>query len=211
MHSFNRKSQNFKLPQGGRLIAKKTHKKKPRELKLTPAQIESLGSPVRVDLYEALRKRRQASVVELAVDLERSVHSLYYHVKSLTKVGLIRVCEYRRVGKRDEAVFEPVSSRLVIDRENNNAAYVESLIKTVRLALRKAEQEHRNARQAESPSDLFAVLRLQANLSTEDGLTLQKKLKALGQWVRNRDQSTDKTGTQQISLTCLAVPLTPSF
>ena len=175
---------------------------------MSAAQLACFGSPVRVNLYEALRTRRRASIVELAEDLHRSVHSLYYHVNSLSNAGLIRVCEYRRVGKRDEAVFEPVSDRLVIDRENNSSAYTASLVKTVRLALRKAEQEHGNARRNEMPNELFGLLRLQASLSPEDATTLRKKLKALGQWIRKRDLPGD-TDAQPISVTCLAVPLPP--
>ncbi len=164
---------------------------------------------MRVNLFEALRLRQKASVAELAVDLEKSVHSLYYHVKSLTKVGLIRVCDYRRVGKRDEAIYESVSDRLVFNKESTNPAYTESLIKTIRLALRKAEREHQDARRATVSSELFAILRLQANLSSDDAQALRKKVAAIGKWVRNRDLSDTESDTTPIAITCLVVPLEP--
>lgn len=162
---------------------------------------------MRVNLFEALRLRQTASVAELAADLNKSVHSLYYHVKTLVNVGLIRVCEHRRVGKRDEAVYEPVSDRLVFNKEGANPAYSESLIKTVRLVLRKAEREHQNARRAKVPEDQFATLRLQANLSPEDAKELRRKIVAMGKWVRKRDVSDRDSDAASMAITCLVVPL----
>lgn len=174
---------------------------------MTAAQLECLSSPVRVNLYEAIRNRGRASATELADDSGKTVHSLYYHLKSLQKANLIRICDYRRAGKRDEAVFEAVSKRLVFEKDSANPAYTESLIKTVRIALRKAEQEHREARRTSTSQEDFAVLRIQANLSTKDAEELKRKIEAIGKWVRNRDQSNSHNDSKLVSLTCLAVPL----
>lgn len=158
-------------------------------------------------MFEAIRNRQQASAVELAEDLQKSVHSLYYHLNLLEKTGLVQVCDYRRAGKRDEAVYEAVSERLVFNKEDTNPAYVESLIKTVRLALRKAEREHEAARRNKVESDRVGVLRLQATLAHDDALSLRRKVKELGNWVRKRDRPSSESGTETVSLTCLVVPL----
>ena len=178
-----------------------------KELKLTSKQLDCLCSPVRVNLYEAIRRRKLASVAELAADMQKTVHSLYYHLRALTKVGLIRIREHRRVGKRDEAIYEAISDRLVIDKDNSNRAYVEGLIKTVRIALRKSEREHREARYKQLESDQFAFLRLQSRLSPKDAEQLRMKIKDLGRWVRKRDRPLDDPVASAISITCLNVPL----
>ncbi len=174
-------------------------------MKLTAKQLDCLCSPVRVDLFESIRRLQQATVAELAVEMDRTVHSLYHHLKLLTDVGLIRIKEYRRVGKRDEAIYEPVSKKLVIDKQNASRAYNEGLIKTVRIALRKAEREHRESRQQEIDNELFGILRLEAQLSAEDAELLIKKIRALGAWVRRRDNA-KSTDQRTYSLTCLAIP-----
>ncbi len=190
-----------------RAIPKKTPSKPPRALVLSAAQLECLSSPARVQLFEALQHLDGASAAELAAELGRSVHSLYYHLKGLQAVELIRVRELRRVAKRDEAIYEVSSKRLRLDRTQSDQAYNNGLIKTVRAMLRKAEAEHRSAREACSPSELFSVLRLQANLSSADFLELRKRVESLGRWIRKRDQAPQGRAARRVSVTCLGTPL----
>ena len=145
--------------------------------------------------------------MELAEATGKSVHSLYFHIRLLENVGLIRVREFRRKGKRDEAIYEVVSARLVIRKDNSNPAYVESLIKTVRVALRKAEKEHAAARIRNAESELYAILRLQANLKDNDAKKLRDKIKDLGKWVRKHKRPITEPGTEGIGITCLIVPI----
>lgn len=175
--------------------------------KVTERQLDCLCSPVRAELYEAIRRLESGSAAELAVELGKSVHALYYHLRALHKVGLIRVRERRRVGRRDEAVYEAASDRLVIDKDNSNRAYVEGLIKTIRIALRRAEREHREARLNQAAGELFAVLRVQARLSEEDAAQLRKKIWDLGTWIRKRQLPEGADGAEEVAVTCLAVPL----
>ena len=158
-----------------------------------------------MDLYEAIQERGQASVIELAESLDKTVHSLYYHLRKLERVKLVRIAGFQRVGKKDQAIYEPVSRRLTIDRDNADPAYRQSLIKAVHLTLRKAEREHRQARQALAPDERFGILRLQANLSSEDAGRLREKLAELGNWIRRR--SNPKLHGETLAVTCLVVPL----
>ena len=176
-------------------------------MKLSATQLRCLESPVRIEIYEAIRSIRRVTVAELAEHLGRTVHSLYYHVNAMVGAGLIRVTEYRRSGKKDEAVYEAVSDRLVFDKSTSNPAYRESLIRSVRVALRKAEREHARSRQARTPGEDFGLLRLKARLKEEDAREFQKKLESLGKWVRRRDQEPGETEANEYSVTCLFVPL----
>ena len=177
---------------------------------LTRQQLECLTSLVRVDLYEAIQRRNGASIVELAKDLKRSPHSLYYHVSQLLAVKLIRVREHRRVVKRDEAIYEVVSSRLMIDEQDDSRRYAEALVKTVQNALRKADREHRDARMSSIDSSRFALARFQATLSNEDADKLRAKVSQLNQWIRKRNISHDRydeNNVEEVSITCLVVPI----
>lgn len=167
--------------------------------------MDCLVSPTRVDLYEAIQKQGKASVAELAQILNKTVHSLYYHLRQLERVKLIRVAGYQRVGKKDEAVYETLSRRLTIDRDNTDPTYRESLIKAIRIMLRKAEREHREARESNLADESFGVLRVQASLSPDDAARLRQKLVDLGSWIRRRSNSDNQGET--IAVTGLIVPL----
>lgn len=186
---------------------KRTPKRRSADGKLTRQQLGCLSSLVRVDLYEAIQRRRQASVLELAEDLKKSPHSLYYHIKQLLNVKLIQIGDYRRVGKRDEALYEVVAERLKIDQANTGRDYREAIIKTVGSALRKAEREHRDARMRQVDHERFALTRIQATLSHEDARILREKTRQLNQWVRKRNISGDEIEGEDVSLTCLVVPI----
>lgn len=186
---------------------RKTARNKLPRNKLTGAQLECLSSLVRVDLYESIQRRGGASIVELAKELKKSPHSLYYHVRQLCAVKLIRVREYRRVGKRDEAIYEVVSKRLFIDKQNTSREYSEALSKTVRGALRKAEREHHTARLDGIDSSKFAVARVQVKLSTEDADSLRERITQLTQWVRERNIMNENMEGEEVSYTCLVVPI----
>lgn len=106
-----------------------------------------------------------------------------------------------------EAIFEVSSKRLLLDRIQSDQAYNSGLIKTVRAMLRKAQAEHQSAREACSPSELFSVLRLQANLAQDDILELKKRVESLGRWVRKRHQAPSSKAALPVSITCLGTPL----
>ena len=175
--------------------------------KLTRAQLECLSSLVRVDLYEAIQRHDGASIGELANELKKSPHTLYYHVRQLSDVQLIRVREYRRVGKRDEAIYEVVSKRLFIDQQNSSPEYSEALAKTVGSALRKAEREHRAARLKLTQPSKFAVARAQVKLTSKDADRLRQRISDLTQWVRERNIMNDDVEGEEVSYTCVVAPI----
>ncbi len=174
---------------------------------LSEAQLRCLVSPVRADLFEALRLAGKASIAELADSMARSPHSLYYHVKMMVKNDLFKVVGTRRVVARDEAVYEVVAPRLGFLRGNQSPVYREQIIKTLRLSLRKAEREHQAAQSAAAAGNLddeeIRMLRLQLRLSGPDAETLRRKLTELGQWARKREK---KSG-DLYSVTGLVTPV----
>ncbi len=174
---------------------------------LSVDQLRCLVSPVRADLFEALRLAGKASIAELAETLERSPHSLYYHVRLMVKNDLFKVVYTRRVVARDEAVYEVVASRLGFMRGSQSPIYREQIIKALRLSLRKAEREHKAAQSAAAAGNLddeeIRMLRLQVRLSGPDAETLRRKLTELGLWAREREEDSGDL----YSLTGLITPV----
>ena len=82
------------------------------KLALSPKQLRTLTSPVRAEIVRALSAEGQKSIKELAAALGRSTTRLYHHMQVLRDAGLVRAAETRRVGAREEALFELVAPHL---------------------------------------------------------------------------------------------------
>ena len=82
-----------------------------REYRSNAAQLRALSSPVRIEIVGAFQSFGPMSIRELAEKMARPADGLYHHMRQLAKVDIIRVKLTRRVGKRDEAVFELTAER----------------------------------------------------------------------------------------------------
>ncbi|WP_029923501.1 ArsR/SmtB family transcription factor [Nevskia soli] len=81
----------------------------------SPAQLEVIASPGREEVIDAVVLIGPCSVSELARQLGRSRHALYYHVKALRDCGLLIETSRPVAGARDTCFYEvpgrPVSVR----------------------------------------------------------------------------------------------------
>lgn len=70
------------------------------------AQLRALASTVRQDIVDTLQALGAASVPEIAMHMDRTPDSLYYHVRALVDSGLLRrLPEPRRRGRHQEWVY----------------------------------------------------------------------------------------------------------
>jgi DNA-binding transcriptional ArsR family regulator len=69
------------------------------------AQVRALESPTRQEIVDGLAALGQASMTELAEHLGRAADSLYFHVRKLMKIGLVREVERRQEGRHVWAVY----------------------------------------------------------------------------------------------------------
>ncbi len=76
---------------------------------LTQAQQKALISPARIEIVEWLVHTGPQSVARIGEALGRAPDSLYYHLRKLVKVGLLRETRDENLGKRGEATYETVS------------------------------------------------------------------------------------------------------
>ncbi|MBI1850015.1 MAG: helix-turn-helix transcriptional regulator [Planctomycetes bacterium] len=105
-----------------------------------PRQLEALVSPGRVEIVEQLQTGGPASVREMAKALGRSPHSLYYHVRTLLAVGIVRRSDTRRIGKRDESVYALAAERIVVERDPWSPTKATALARSAAAILRRAER-----------------------------------------------------------------------
>jgi predicted transcriptional regulator len=110
-----------------------------------PRELEALISPVRVEVVEQLQAGGPASVGEIAAALGRSPHSLYYHVRLLESVGIVKHRHTRRVGKRDESVYALAAERIEIQRAPWSPAKGAAFARAAAAILRRAERNMRAA------------------------------------------------------------------
>lgn len=85
------------------------HKRKSSARIQTTAQLRAVVSPVSIEIIEALQAGGPASVSELGPRVGRRANSLHYHVRRLSRVGLIRKVDARRSGARTEAVYDVIA------------------------------------------------------------------------------------------------------
>ncbi len=101
----------------------------------------ALTSPLRLEILEHFLVAGPAAVDEVAARMGRAPDSLYYHVRMLVKVGLLRPRGSRKSGKRDKKLYAVVSPRIELPCRPFSAT--ETTMKTVASAFRMAEREMR--------------------------------------------------------------------
>lgn len=110
-----------------------------------PEQLAALASPVRSRIIDSLTVDGPSSVRQIASRLDRAPEALYYHVRGLVNVGLVVLEGKRKVGRRAEAVYRMIATRLVLDTKQRSKAYVDAMAGTCSAMLRLAERNYRAA------------------------------------------------------------------
>ncbi|HEX4534479.1 MAG TPA: helix-turn-helix domain-containing protein [Rhizomicrobium sp.] len=84
----------------------------PKKHVLSPSQLESLTSPVRLAIVQRLEIGREVTAREIAQRVGRPVTALYHHLKQLEDAGLVRVVGERKGPRRPEAVYALIADQL---------------------------------------------------------------------------------------------------
>lgn len=182
----------------------------------TASQLRALRTPLRQEIVRAVIATGPCTVKELARELDRPPASLYYHLHELTRAGILRQCtnEQRGAGKRrapsdraagprDEASYDVVAQRIVIDRTKRSEAFVDALVDLQRATLRSAERELVAAvREAPPERESAALLRLSARLSPE---AARKAIAMLQEVARHLERENDPDATASFSFTAALV------
>lgn len=80
----------------------------PDNLITRPTQVAALASAVRQEIVDTIDSEGPMTAAELASLLGRSADGLYFHMKRLVRVGLLKELEPRREGRHVAAVYDLV-------------------------------------------------------------------------------------------------------
>ena len=103
-------------------------------------QLAALASAPRQEILDILADVGTLSVAELAAVLERPADALYYHLRALLRVGLVRRTGFRYRGRRKEALFRTIAPDLRLQyqprHELNRRAVTAIVSSMLRLGIR---------------------------------------------------------------------------
>lgn len=116
----------------------------------SPEQLELLASPLRQQILAAAAELGDCSIAELAAYLGTPADMLYYHVRKLSKAGLLLSQGKRSAARRDEENFRAPGSDIRLEygltSERTIDAIQQATAALLRLAQRDFEQGTRDPR-----------------------------------------------------------------
>jgi DNA-binding transcriptional ArsR family regulator len=149
-----------------------------------PGQLAALACSARQEIVDVLSQMGSVSVAELAKALGRPADSLYYHLRVLTRSGLVRQDGVRSRAGREEALFRTVAPELRLrypPRSPKNARAMTAIVSSM---LRLGNRDFRRAIQkpdvivAGKERELWA-LRRTAWLSREEIARVNRLIQSL--------------------------------
>jgi len=173
-------------------------------------QRAALTSPLRLEILEHFQVAGPAAVDEIAARMGRAPDSLYYHVRMLVKVGLLRPRGSRKSGKRDKTLYGVVAPRIELPCRNRSAT--ESTMKTMASAFRMAEREMRASLESgrfeeDGRHRNFFTARVRSDLSRSALAEVNRLLKAIEDIFSREFRAAPANGTScSLTLTLLPAP-----
>lgn len=117
----------------------------------SPTHWETLISPVRTEIAEAMRLLGPCSVAEIAQVVDRPADTLYRHLELLQEAGLVREVGFRKGERNAEQMLDVVADDFVVDfRDSKGDAENRAIVKTVNSftgAVRRAVRDSAAAKQ----------------------------------------------------------------
>jgi AcrR family transcriptional regulator len=179
-----------------------------------PDQRQALSSAIRLEILGAFTNVGGMSIGDVAERLGKRAGSLYYHFGLLEKAGLLRRVGERPAGKKPEALFEPVADRIEIDAPSEDAAAVESTLKTMASAFRMAERDldtglREGTARTSGRYRNFVAYRMHMRLNKKTLAEINGHLRALEELIAReaRRKQVPKDADQYCSLTLALLPL----
>jgi DNA-binding transcriptional ArsR family regulator len=128
-------------------------------------QMRALAASTRQEIIDVLPRIGTVSVAKLATALGRPADSLYYHLRILRGVGLVRGAGYRTIKGRREALFRAVSPEMSLcyklGKQGNGSEVNAVIASMLRLGIRDFRNSFESAQARVSGPDreLWALRR----------------------------------------------------
>ena len=112
-------------------------------------QMRALAAPTRQEIVDVLPGMGTVSVAELATALGRPADSLYYHLRILKRVGLVRSAGSHRLNGRRESLFRAIAPEMSLCYElgrKGNGSQISAIIASMlRLGIRDFSNSFKTA------------------------------------------------------------------
>lgn len=143
------------------------------EVVLSEEQLKCLASPVRAEVFEAVKLKGRVSARELSTSLGMSTQTIHFHLNELLKVNLIAVVERRAAKKKPEKVFaaSALSYRFpnITGQPDLEQVVLKSISATLRRVIRNFEAHAHDSENAQ-------ILKTVVCLSEADLAVFEKKI-----------------------------------
>lgn len=150
----------------------------------SPAQLKVLASPARQEILDLLARLGPASAAELGPFLGRPADGLYYHLRALQRVGLVRAAGVRVRAGRSEAIFRSVHRQPMLHHDpsprGNSPAVAAIVGSMLRLGIRDFRRAASSAMvRVDGPRRDLWALRVTGWLSATDLAAVNRRIRAL--------------------------------
>jgi len=172
--------------------------KKAPEQTASLEQIQALGNETRLRMYHHFTEGPR-SEAEIAALLGVAPRSLYYHIRILLDVGLIRQVGVRHIAKKPQAIYEAVASGVLLDSKKAGAEGRAAIAQNAKSILRIASREFEAA--ILGGSDLTLINRQRLYLTAESATAFREALDALLD-----SYSEPAEGTEPVCFTSVLAP-----
>jgi len=177
-------------------------------------QRTALASPLRLEILGLFTSPEPLAIADMAGLMGRPAGSLYHHVGILEKAGLLHRAGTRPKGKRYEALFLPVATRIEVAAPRGDESAANHVVKTLASAFRMAERDLGAALRSgdsltEGPDRNLFATRMHLRASPKLLARINKHLKAIEDLLATEAAKAHKPspGDQHLSLTIALLPL----
>ena len=108
-------------------------------------QLAALRAAARQEIVDVLERLGSVSVAELAAAVGRPADALYFHLRALSRAGLVRTAGLRSRGGRSEALYCTTAPELMLQYEPENKANRSAVTAIVASMLRLTMRDFRDS------------------------------------------------------------------
>lgn len=170
-------------------------------------QLACLAAAARQEIFDVLEQMGTVSVAELAVVLGRPADGLYFHLRALTRAGLVRTAGQRVRSGRAEVLYRTVKPEVQVGYDLQDAANRDAVSAIVASMLRLTNRDFRRSLQggqvvvSGAQRELWA-LRKVGRLSRAEVTRLNRRIRDLAKSV-----SAPRGGGRLYAVTVVLTPL----
>jgi len=172
-------------------------------------QLAAIVSPLRQEILDVMARVGIASLAELAAILGRSADGLYYHVRVLMRVGLLRPAGSRTTGGRNEALIRAAASEFALRYAGSPPKEAKAAVAIVGSMMRLGTRDFRRGllgpgNMLDGPRREVWALRSTGWLSPTELVAVNRRIRDLNDTVRS---APGETGKRLYAVTILLTPL----